>query len=100
MFERQDYCILKKFDSLASSLAASAALLAGELPEHENIDLEHAFVVIDSLDLANLVLDDHLLVFSVSATNFLWAQTLYLLGYVALFQPSPCDKPLDLANFN
>jgi hypothetical protein len=84
---------------LANSLATSAAWLANDLPESENlnIDLEDAFVVNDSLDLANLVLDDHLSVCSVSATDCLCAQTLRLLGYVALFQHSPYNKPLDLA---
>ena len=94
-----DHGIIETFDSLANSLAASAALLANNLPETENlnIDLEDAFVVNDSPDLANLVLDDHLSVFSVSAIDNLCAQTLCLLGYVALFQPSPYNTFLDLA---
>jgi hypothetical protein len=73
------------------------ALLADDLPEHENSDLQHAVMVIDLLDLANLVLDNSLLVFSVSATDNLCTQTLCLLDYIALLQPSPCNKPLDLA---
>ncbi len=75
-----------------NSLAASAPLLANDLPESENlnIDLEDACVVNDSPDLANLVLDDHLSVFSVSVIDNLCDHTLCLLasGYVALFQPS------------
>jgi hypothetical protein len=52
-----------------------------------NVDLQDAFVVNDSPDLANLVLDDHLWVFSVSVNDNSCAQTLCLLGYIALFQP-------------
>ncbi len=82
-----------------NSLSASAAVLANDLPESENlnIDLEDAFVVNDSPDLANLVLDNHLLVFSVSVIDNLSAKTLCLLGYVTLFQHSPYNTFLDLA---
>ncbi len=82
-----------------NSLAASAALLANDLPESENlnIDLEDACVVNDSPDLANLDLDNHLSVFTVSVIDNLCDQALCLLGYVAHFQPSPYYKFLDLA---
>ncbi len=89
--QHTDHCILETFDSLVNSLAASAVLLANNLPESENLNivLENAFVVNDLPDLANFVLDNHLSVFLVSAIDNLCAQTLCLLGYVTLFQPSP-----------
>jgi hypothetical protein len=86
--------------TLANSLAASAALLANYLPDSKklNIDLKDVFAVNDSLGLANLVLDDHLSVFSVSVIDDLRSQTLCLLqvGYVARFQRSLYNKFLDL----
>ncbi len=63
--------------------------LAARWSENLNIDLEDAFVVNNSPDLANLVLDDHLSVFLVSVIDNLCVQALCLLGYIALFQPSP-----------
>ncbi len=77
--EHTYHCIFETFDSMANSLAASAALLADDLSEHENIDLPHALVVIDSLDLANFVLDDHLSDFLVSATDNLCCKPFFLL---------------------
>ncbi len=49
-------------------------------------NLEDAFVVNDSPDLANLVLDDHLSVILVYVIDSSCAFTLCLLGYVAVFQ--------------
>jgi hypothetical protein len=92
--DHKDHCILETFDSIVNSLAASEELLANDLPESENlnIDLEDAFDVNDSPDLANLIHDNHLSVFSVSAIDSLCAQTLCLLAYGVLFQPSPYTK--------